>query len=195
MVSRKYKVVEIFTSIQGEAEHTGKPVVFVRLHGCNLNCSFCDEPLHKGPTYTEMTELEIGTQCNLPTIVITGGEPSLTDINPLIVFLKERGYFVCVETNGFSYNNIREANWKTLSPKSKSIPAGAWNEIKIPCNEETFDLDFLKRVASLSPAQLWLQPINGFNTINEEAVKFCFKKCIELNLGLSIQLHKMIGVQ
>lgn len=194
MESKKYKVVEIFTSIQGEAEHTGKPVVFVRLHGCNLNCSFCDEPLHKGPEYTEMTQEEIIRHCELPVVIITGGEPSLTDINPLIIYLKESGYFVGVETNGFSYNNIREANWKTLSPKTKSIPVGAWNEIKIPCNEETFDEEFLRRAAS-SGAQLWLQPINGFNTINEEAVKFCFRKCIELNIGLSVQLHKVIGVQ
>ena len=35
-------VVEIFHSIEGEGIRTGMPVTFIRLAGCNLNCSYCD---------------------------------------------------------------------------------------------------------------------------------------------------------
>lgn len=36
-----FKVSEIFPSIQGEGKFSGLPVIFVRFHGCNLNCSYC----------------------------------------------------------------------------------------------------------------------------------------------------------
>jgi 7-carboxy-7-deazaguanine synthase len=36
------KIFEIFPSIQGESSLVGVPMVFIRLTGCNLRCTYCD---------------------------------------------------------------------------------------------------------------------------------------------------------
>ena len=38
----EYKVVETFVSINGEGRKAGELAFFLRLKGCNLDCSYCD---------------------------------------------------------------------------------------------------------------------------------------------------------
>jgi organic radical activating enzyme len=35
-------ISEIFTSVEGEGVHAGRPATFIRFCGCNLACSYCD---------------------------------------------------------------------------------------------------------------------------------------------------------
>jgi 7-carboxy-7-deazaguanine synthase len=38
------RLVEVFSSIQGEGVLVGRRQVFIRTYGCNLRCSYCDSP-------------------------------------------------------------------------------------------------------------------------------------------------------
>lgn len=43
------RLVEIFSSIQGESELIGYRQIFLRFFGCNLRCDYCDSPEALGP--------------------------------------------------------------------------------------------------------------------------------------------------
>lgn len=99
------KVVEIFKSIEGEGLRSGYLSTFIRLYGCNLNCSYCDTQYAcKGDGYEEMdiqTILHKVEALRVKRVTLTGGEPLIhDDIVMLIYHLLEEGYKVNIETNG-----------------------------------------------------------------------------------------------
>lgn len=98
------KVCEIFTSIQGESTHAGRPCTFIRMSGCNLRCSYCDTKY----SYDEGTDLSVEyvyalvDKAAIRLVEITGGEPLLQkdEVAGLTVQLLDSGYTVLMETNG-----------------------------------------------------------------------------------------------
>jgi 7-carboxy-7-deazaguanine synthase len=103
------KVAEIFTSIDGEANGwlQGRLTTFIRLSGCNLQCSYCDTHFTQDPNFgKEMTVLEILDNEEVRRahhITITGGEPLLwldMGLDLLLEVLSEQGKCINVETNG-----------------------------------------------------------------------------------------------
>lgn len=102
----KYKIVEIFDSIEGEGKRSGQLATFVRTAGCNLRCSYCDTPYalsEKNCEYTELTSDEIISRLNplYRKVTLTGGEPLFhPNIKELISEMCSAGYEVNVETNG-----------------------------------------------------------------------------------------------
>ncbi len=103
-MSKTLQVNEIFHSLQGESTRAGRRCVFIRLAGCNLDCSWCD---------TRYASLERPRVLDLDMIVeavrpyradlaeITGGEPLGQAATPeLAALLAREGYEVLVETNG-----------------------------------------------------------------------------------------------
>ena len=190
------KVVEIFYSIQGEGSQTGVPCIFIRLHGCNLSCSFCDEGLHKGAYKSLSFEDLVQEISHYPSknIVITGGEPSLYDLNGFIRFLQSHGYFVAVESNGYNFSHIAQANWITYSPKNwDNIATKGYSEVKFVV-ERTSKID--KIVAFESDKPLFIQPQNEKDRPNMENLAFCIE-FVKQNprFILSVQLHKFLGVE
>ena len=91
------KVVEKFTSINGEGTRAGELAVFIRFKGCNLRCSYCDtmwanepECPYKEETPEEILNYVLGT--GIHNVTLTGGEPLMQkDIRDLIHLLLQAG--------------------------------------------------------------------------------------------------------
>lgn len=116
------KIIEIFSSIQGEGLWVGKPQTFVRFKGCKLKCTYCDTPLThmkifesriEYPPYSKNFEkhaLEFSVdeinetikRFNIPSIAVTGGEPleQVDFLEEWFPTLKNQGYDVLLETSG-----------------------------------------------------------------------------------------------
>ena len=97
------KVVEIFTSIQGESSHAGKLCTFVRMAGCNLRCSYCDThyAYDQGEEISEGSIIKKVKNAGIQLVELTGGEPLLQKgTGTLIKRLLDEGFDVLVETNG-----------------------------------------------------------------------------------------------
>lgn len=87
-------------------DYPGKVSSVIFLHGCNFRCPFCfNYDLVVGKNYTETGAEEIAKKISgfrdfIDAVVITGGEPSLQDIEPLCRLLKKAGLLVKLDTNG-----------------------------------------------------------------------------------------------
>lgn len=122
------RLVEIFSSIQGESELIGHRQLFVRFFGCNLRCDYCDSPetlvaaANAGPCRVEQTpgrgdfallpnpmapEAVVAAVAALArtrhhSVSLTGGEPLLhvRFLEQLLPALSARGLRLYLETNG-----------------------------------------------------------------------------------------------
>jgi 7-carboxy-7-deazaguanine synthase len=189
-------VVELFYSIQGEGSQVGVPSIFIRLHGCNLSCTFCDEERHKG-TYTSFSFDEILSNIKAypsHNVIITGGEPTLYDLNGFIEFLQAHMYSVAVETNGHNFSNISNANWVTYSPKDwNHIEKHGYDEVKFVLSK-TSKVEKILEFKSYKP--IFIQPQNEKDRPNFENLAFCINFVKRYpRFILSVQLHKFLGVE
>ena len=97
---------EIFHSLQGETTKAGFPSLFIRLAGCNLECSYCDTVYARSiSSGRKMSVMEIVNKAtlyeNIDHITVTGGEPLVQNESiDLMKALIRKGYTVQLETNG-----------------------------------------------------------------------------------------------
>jgi len=125
---------EVFSAIQGEAALVGERQVFVRLTGCNIRCTYCDQPealeRRPGPCRVEQSAgrrdwrtvesplliddlvdavAVLWEQVPHHSISLTGGEPLLQahKVRLLLGELAGREWPVMLETNGMLVPALR----------------------------------------------------------------------------------------
>lgn len=124
-INTQYPVMEHFYTIQGEGAYTGSAAYFIRLGGCDVGCVWCDvkeswdATAHPSMGSAELCSLlrESGTGI----CVITGGEPAMYNLEPLIAQIQLLGIRVHVETSG-AYELQGSPDWICLSPKKFKAP-------------------------------------------------------------------------
>jgi organic radical activating enzyme len=196
----KLPLVEEFFSLQGEGYHTGKAAYFIRLGGCDVGCSWCDSRFSWNPDLHPMVETESIidriTKSGTDSVVVTGGEPLMWNLDYLCSGLKEKNIRTYIETSG-AYPLSGEWDWICLSPKKNMPPV---NEICIVADElKVIILDktdfewaekYRKRVNS--KCRLFLQPEwSRFETIIPEIVEYVKRNSI---WRISLQVHKYMHI-
>ncbi len=117
-------LMEEFYTIQGEGFYKGTAAYFVRIGGCDVGCHWCDvkeswnADLHPP---TEVDKIANNASKYSNTIVVTGGEPLMWNMNPLTNLLKAKGLQTHIETSG-AYELSGEWDWICLSPKKLKLP-------------------------------------------------------------------------
>lgn len=127
-------VMEHFYTLQGEGVYTGKAAYFIRLGGCDVGCHWCDVKESWDPKLHPLMNTEeiahiAASYCK--TIVLTGGEPLMWNLDILTQKLKYLGCTIHIETSG-AYPISGILDWITLSPKKNLLPK---EEIYNKCNE------------------------------------------------------------
>jgi len=191
---RRYRVNEIFYSIQGEGAFAGSPAVFVRFSGCNLACPWCDTD-HSHAVEMTHDELEDAVRELLKghggaIIVLTGGEPALQLSEDAPLF-RGSGSRVCIETNG-TLPVPDWVDWVTVSPKNELSPiVPAPDELKF-----VFEPEHIPYYLSMQEerCEKSIQPLarKDGTTNLREALDFVLA---HPRFKLSVQLHKIIGVR
>lgn len=206
-------VNEIFYSIDGEGYRTGELAVFIRLAGCNLNCSYCDTKYAlKSNMGTKMEIDEIlknVEKYNCKNITITGGEPLIhKGISELIDKLIKKKYKVNIETNG-AVDITNYLNKCLITMDYKLPSSGMEKYMKLDNLEKLTENDVLKFVTEEKDFEkieeilknykiksyIYISPI--FGKIEPEKIVEFMKKLNKDGINtekvrVQVQLHKII---
>lgn len=202
------RTTEIFFSVQGEGLRQGEPTIFIRLTGCNLECSFCDTKYawKGGKPYTSLQILEevntIRRIFQAEWVCLTGGEPLLQDLTELAAGLKKEGFRIQVETNGLLYQDL-PVDWYSISPKPENYNyrpeyREIAKEVKIIVIKE-LNIEPIRRLRKefLPEIPIVLQPQSNKKWSLSLGIKLISQAAKEglRNIRLSCQLHKIYGLR
>ena len=158
-------LMEEFYTIQGEGHHTGTAAYFIRIGGCDVGCHWCDvkeswnSELHPATAADKIIE---NAKKFGDTVVITGGEPLMWNMEYLTNNLQQHKIKAHLETSG-AYPLTGKWDWICLSPKKNKLPLAKIykkaNELKVIVYNKS-DFKFAEEQATFvnKNCELFLQP-------------------------------------
>lgn len=195
-----YPVMEQFYTIQGEGGNSGKAAYFIRLAGCDVGCTWCDvkESWNAAdhPTVSVESLVENCKHYNAQNVVITGGEPTLYNLEALTNALHLGGTKTWIETSGT--NELTGTwDWICFSPKKFKAPVDSiyqqCHELKVVAYNK-HDLTWaLQHAEKVNPnCQLFIQPEWSKREIMEPLLIEFVKQNPQWRL--SLQTHKYLQI-
>lgn len=197
---KKLPLVEEFFSIQGEGFHSGKAAWFIRLAGCDVRCEWCDTSYAWDPDdFPEVnTDIIIQNAVNSgsESVVVTGGEPFMWNLDYLCSGLKKNNIKTFVETSG-AWALSGKWDWICLSPKRNKPPGeeicSMADELKIIiADNDDFSWAEKYRLLVRRNCHLFLQPEwNRINEIIPDILSYIRKN---QEWRISLQIHKYLKI-
>lgn len=203
-----YPVLERFYTWQGEGVHLGRAAAFIRLYGCPQKCPWCDSAGTWHPDYRpehvallSADDLAAWVGAETPDgafVVVTGGEPILFDLRPLVDALHALGRRVHLETSGIA--PLRgDLDWLTLSPKPFGQPplpevVARADEVKIIVHQPEDIAAGLAVLPGLrEDAVIWLHPEWSRARERDAAVLNAITQAVKADprLRAGYQMHKL----
>ena len=209
----KYRMREIFSTVQGEGRNTGLPATFIRFAGCNLSCPWCDTHRHTKELLSLPEIMAAVRKYKNRAVIITGGEPTtVVGLGDVLSKLKEEGYWLALETNGLkAIPEIEMFDYVAVSPKyfyrskyvGDSILQKA-NEVRIVAESSGME-DFCRKMRErIAATDYYISPLdeNGkmhyrraFNLMQKLNSAPSMKVALWPPWAISIQTHKVLGVK
>lgn len=207
---------EVFVSIQGESTDSGLPCVFVRLFGCNVQCTYCDQPQKA----CDRKRVSVGNliqmikKYKVPYVCITGGEPLIQEeIYSVVYELLSEGYKVSIETNGCvpidycdyerSYKYVMDVKCPSSGVSHKNILSNlgnlkSYDEVKFVIADEN-DYKYARRILRSYPtsAKILFSPMcdtKGRPVIGQKLVDWIIRDHL-YSARVQVQIHKMLKVK
>ena len=194
-------IVEIFESIQGEGVYAGRPVLFIRTHGCNRECKFCDTKYSNKKDFKDMPTSKLASVIDDyegDTVVFTGGEPLLQFASikevmnacllPKLFHLETNGDFL-IETklNWFSFVTVSPKNRKVaeLVESLRAWKSGYKKKLSI---KVVTDLRLVG--TKLLPYATMVMPLTTGRPVTDRRIRReVWEYCVEHRLRYSPRLH------
>lgn len=217
------ELLELTTTFQGELPLIGKACSLIRFSGCNLSCFYCDTKNKTTKSYTLDEVLDFLHEKNMPSILITGGEPLLhTHVLTALIPAVRRNFPdtpILIETNGtisfdwlHSYKDITIiADYKLFKNKKASkqniykgirkndiIKFVFWNEQSFQ-KARTFIRNFYATWKEQKMPMFVFSPILPFPEpaiLQDciEDVKTLSKIFDNVDIRIQVQIHKVLNI-
>jgi organic radical activating enzyme len=193
-------LVEEFYTIQGEGYHAGEAAWFIRLGGCDVGCNWCDSRFSWDPDIFPPVEtdkiISNAVSSGTKSVVVTGGEPLIWNLDYLCSGLKKYNICTFIETSG-AYPLSGTWDRICLSPKKNMPPVGnicnEADELKVIIESRDDFLWAEKHRKMVEPAcRLFLQPEwSRFDIVVPEIVEYVKKNPW---WKISLQAHKYMHI-